>query len=244
MLDLKREDGVGVGSYVLRDTQLVKLSWMVPLCSILASVGVHVALGNARDVPFFISEADYPGLERFVFTTGLLTSSVFHLLLTTRLYAVFKEKARRKTLLTATILGITSSTHLAVLSFANMYDHLSLHVYTSLVVFHGGFTWAILAHFSLSHPNKTGRQLRLISLLAAFVSLVTMTVAMSRGIEQQRRVLEVQPDMIPLDDLQPWIDVAAPAEFILFFSLLGCLASFSWDIAEHADQFEDSSIKA
>ena len=109
MLDLKREDGVGVGSYVLRDTQLVKLSWMVPLCSILASVGVHVALGNARDVPLFISEADYPGLERFVFTTGLLTSSVFHLLLTTRLYAVFKEKARRKTLLTATILGITSS---------------------------------------------------------------------------------------------------------------------------------------
>ena len=78
----------------------------------------------------------------------------------------------------------------------------------------------------------------------AFVSLTTMTVAMSRGIEHQRRTLDIQPDMIPLDDLQPWIDVAAPAEFILFFSLLGCLASFSWDIIEHADQSEDSTIKA
>jgi hypothetical protein len=49
--------------------------------------------------------------------------------------------------------------------------------------------------------------------------------------------------MIPLNDLQPWIDVAAPAEYILFFSLLGCLASFSWDILEHTDHLEDSSIE-
>ena len=141
------------------------------------------------------------------------------------------------------ILGIASSTHLAVLAFANMYDHLTLHVYTSLVVFHGGFTWAILAHFSLPHPNKTGRTVRLVSLFTAFVSLTTMTIAMSRGIEEQRRAHDIQPEMIPLDDLQPWIDVAAPAEFILFFSLLGCLASFSWDIVNHADEAKDSTIE-
>lgn len=244
MLDLKRGGGIGIGSYVLRDRQLVKLAWMVPLCSIIAAVGIHVALGNARDVPFFISEADYPGLERFVFTIGLFVSAVFHFFLTLRLYNLFKSIARRKILRTATILGIASSTHLAVLAFANMYDHLTLHVYTSLVVFHGGFTWAILAHFSLPHPNKTGRTLRLVSLSIAFVSLTTMTVAMSRGIEQQRRAYDIQPEMIPLNDLQPWIDVAAPAEFILFFSLLGCLASFSWDIVNHADQTKDSTIES
>ena len=140
-------------------------------------------------------------------------------------------------------MGIASSTHLAILSFANMYDHLSLHVYASLVVFHGAFTWAILAHFSLPHPNKKGRKLRLISLTTAFVSLSIMTMSMSRGVQQRRSELDVQPDMIPLNDLQPWIDVAAPAEYILFFSLLGCLASFSWDILEHTDQLEDSSIE-
>ena len=244
MLDLQRGGGIGIGSYVLRDTRLVKLSWMVPLCSIIAAVGIHVALGNTRDVPFFISEADYPGLERFVFTVGLFVSAVFLFMLTLRLYTLFKDNGRKKILRAATILGVASSTHLAILAFANMYDHLTLHVYTSLVVFHGGFTWAILAHFSLPHPNRTGRTVRLVSLFTAFVSLTTMTIAMSRGIEQQRRAYDIQPEMIPLDDLQPWIDGAAPAEFILFFSLLGCLASFSWDIVNHADQAKDSTIEA
>ena len=243
MLDLKRRDGIGIGSYVLRDTRLVKLAWMVPLFSIIAAISIHVALGNARDVPFFISEADYPGLERFVFTIGLFVSSVILFMLTLRLYTLFKDIGRKGILRTATILGVASSTHLAVLAFANMYDHLTLHVYTSLVVFHGGFTWAILAHFSLPHPNKTGRTVRLVSLFTAFVSLTTMTIAMSRGIEEQRRAHDIQPEMIPLDDLQPWIDVAAPAEFILFFSLLGCLASFSWDIVNHADEAKDSTIE-
>ena len=244
MFDLKRGDGIGIGSYVLRDTRLVKLAWMVPLCSIIAAVGIHVALGNARDVPFFISEADYPGPERFVCTIALLASAVFHFMLTLRLYTLFKDIARRKLLRAAMILGIASSTHLAILAFADMYDHLALHVYTSMVVFHGGFTWAILAHFSLPHPNKTGRAVRLVSLFTAFVSLATMTIVMSRGIEEQRRVYDIQPEMIPLGDLQPWIDVAAPAEFILFFSLLGCLASFSWDIVNHTDQTKDSTIEA
>ena len=243
MLDLNRRDGIGIGSYVLRDTRLVKLAWMVPLCSIIAAISIHVALGNARDVPFFISEADYPGLERFVFTIGLFVSSVILFMLTLRLYTLFKDIGRKGILRTATILGVASSTHLAVLAFANMYDHLTLHVYTSLVVFHGGFTWAILAHFSLPHPNKTGRTVRLVSLFTAFVSLTTMTIAMSRGIEEQRRAHDIQTEMIPLDDLQPWIDVAAPAEFILFFSLLGCLASFSWDIVNHADEAKDSTIE-
>ena len=244
MLDLKRGDGIGIGSYVLRDTRLVKLAWMIPLCSIITAIGIHVALGNARDVPFFLSEADYPGLERFVFTIGLSVSAVLLFMLTLRLYTLFKDIARKKVLRTATILGVASSTHLAVLAFANMYDHLTLHVYTSLVVFHGGFTWAILAHVSLPHPNRTGRKVRLVSLFTAFVTLTTMTIAMSRGIEEQRRAYDIQPEMIPLDDLQPWIDVAAPAEFILFFSLLGCLASFSWDIVNHADQAKDSTIEA
>ena len=243
MFDLKRPEGIGISSYVLRDAQLVRLAWMVPLFSILTAIGIHVFLGNTRDVPFFISEADYPGLGRIVFTSGLFASAVLHCLLSLRLYSIFKESARPKMFLFATGMGITSSTHLAILSFANMYDFLSLHVYASLVVFHGAFTWAILAHFSLPNPNKKGRKLRLISLAMAFVSLSIMTISMSKGVQQRRSELDVQPDMIPLNDLQPWIDVAAPAEYILFFSLLGCLASFSWDILEHTNQHEDSSIK-
>jgi len=83
-----------------------------------------------------------------------------------------------------------------------------------------------------------------VSLTLALVSLAVMTTTLARGIDEQSTKLGLAPDNIPLDQLQPWIDVAAPAEFILFFSLLGCLASFSWDILGHANQFEDPSIES
>ena len=243
MLDLKRENGIGFSSKILRDVHLIKLAWIVPLVTIIAAVLIHVLAGNVRDVPFFISEADHPGLERVVFTTGLFVSSGVQCLLALRLYVLFKGKARPRILLFASIIGVLSSMHLAVLAFADMYDHLSLHIYTALVVFHGGFCWAFLTHFALPNPHPKGRKLRLISLAGALISLSVMTISMGRGVRQRRKELDTDSNIIPLDALQPWIDVAAPAEFILFFSLLGCLASFSWDIHNNSSQLEDTSIE-
>ena len=243
MMDLKGESGVVFSSKTLRDVQLIKLAWIIPLFTIIAAVLIHVLAGNVRDVPFFISEADHPGLERVVFTSGLFVSACFQCLLSIRLYFLFKEKARTRILLFATILGVLSSIHLAVLAFADMYDHISLHIYTSMVVFHGGFCWAFLTHFALPNPHPKGRKLRLLSLAGALISLTVMTISIGRGVRQRRKELDTDSNIIPLDALQPWIDVAAPAEFILFFSLLGCLASFSWDIHNNSSQLEDTSIE-
>ena len=243
MMDLKGESGVVFSSKTLRDVHLIKLAWMIPLFTIIAAVLIHVLAGNVRDVPFFISEADHPGLERVVFTSGLFVSACFQCLLSIRLYFLFKEKARTRILLFATILGVLSSIHLAVLAFADMYDHISLHIYTSMVVFHGGFCWAFLTHFALPNPHPKGRKLRLLSLAGALISLTVMTISIGRGVRQRRKELDTDSNIIPLDALQPWIDVAAPAEFILFFSLLGCLASFSWDIHNNSSQLEDTSIE-
>lgn len=243
MMDLKGESGVVFSSKTLRDVQLIKLAWIIPLFTIIAAVLIHVLAGNVRDVPFFISEADHPGLERVVFTSGLFVSACFQCLLSIRLYFLFKEKARARILLFATILGVLSSIHLAVLAFADMYDHISLHIYTSMVVFHGGFCWAFLTHFALPNPHPKGRKLRLLSLAGALISLTVMTISIGRGVRQRRKELDTDSNIIPLDALQPWIDVAAPAEFILFFSLLGCLASFSWDIHNNSSQLEDTSIE-
>ena len=243
MLDLKGECGIVFSSKTLRDIHLIKLAWIVPLVTIIAAVLIHVLAGNVRDVPFFISEADHPGLERVVFTTGLFVSSGVQCLLALRLYVLFKGKTRPRILLFATILGVLSSIHLAILAFADMYDHLSLHIYTALVVFHGGFCWAFLTHFALLNPHPKGRKLRLLSLAGALISLSVMTISMGRGVRQRRKELDTDSNIIPLDALQPWIDVAAPAEFILFFSLLGCLASFSWDIHNNSSQLEDTSIE-
>jgi len=216
---------------------------MIPLFTIIAAVLIHVLAGNVRDVPFFISEADHPGLERVVFTSGLFVSACFQCLLSIRLYFLFKEKARPRILLFATILGVLSSIHLAILAFADMYDHISLHIYTSMVVFHGGFCWAFLTHFALPNPHPKGKKLRLLSLAGALISLLVMTISIGRGVRQRREELDSDSTIIPLDALQPWIDVAAPAEFILFFSLLGCLASFSWDIRNDSSQLENPSIE-
>ena len=243
MMDLKGESGVVFSSKTLRDVQLIKLAWIIPLFTIIAAVLIHILAGNVRDVPFFISEADHPGLERVVFTSGLFVSACFQCLFSIRLYFLFKEKARTRILLFATILGVLSSIHLAVLAFADMYDHISLHIYTSMVVFHGGFCWAFLTHFALPNPHPKGRKLRLISLAGALISLSVMTISIGRGVRQRRKELDTDSNIIPLDALQPWIDVAAPAEFILFFSLLGCLASFSWDIHNNSSQLEDTSIE-
>ena len=243
MMDLKGEGGIVFSSKTLRDIHLIKLAWMIPLFTIIAAVLIHVLAGNVRDVPFFISEADHPGLERVVFTSGLFVSACFQCLLSIRLYLLFKEKARPRFLLFATILGVLSSIHLAVLAFADMYDHISLHIYTSMVVFHGGFCWAFLTHFALPNPHPKGKKLRLLSLAGALISLLVMTISIGRGVRQRREELDSDSNIIPLDALQPWIDVAAPAEFILFFSLLGCLASFSWDIHNNSSQLEDASIE-
>lgn len=243
MIDLKREDGIGFSSKTLRDATLIKLAWTVPLLTIISAVLLHVLAGNVRDVPFFISEADHPGLERVVFTTGLFVSSGFQCLLSIRLYVLFKETSRPRILLIATMLGVLTSMHLAVLAFADMYDHLSLHIYTSLVVFHGGFCWAFLTHSALTNPHPKGKKLRLLSLAGALISLSVMTISIGRGVRQRREELGSDSNIIPLDALQPWIDVAAPAEFILFFSLLGCLASFSWDVDNNSGQLEDTSIE-
>ena len=243
MMDLKGEGGIVFSSRTLRDVDLIKLAWMIPLFTINTAVLIHVLAGNVRDVPFFISEADHPGLERVVFTSGLFVSACFQCLLSMRLYFLFKEKARPRILLFATILGVLSSIHLAVLAFADMYDHISLHIYTSMVVFHGGFCWAFLTHFALPNPHLKGKKLRLLSLIGALISLLVMTISIGRGVRQRRAELDSDSNIIPLDALQPWIDVAAPAEFILFFSLLGCLASFSWDLHNNSSQLEDASIE-
>ena len=243
MVDLKGEGGVVFSTRTLRDEHLIKLAWIIPLFTIIAAVLIHVLAGNVRDVPFFISEADHPGLERVVFTSGLFVSACFQCLLSMRLYFLFKEKARPRILLFATILGVLSSIHLAVLAFADMYDHISVHIYTSMVVFHGGFCWAFLTHLALPNPHPKGKKLRLLSLGGALISLLVMTISIGRGVRQRREELDSDSNIIPLDALQPWIDVAAPAEFILFFSLLGCLASFSWDIHDNSSQLEDASIE-
>ncbi|MEL0100851.1 MAG: hypothetical protein VW862_04040, partial [Euryarchaeota archaeon] len=63
------------------------MSWSIPTFTILLSSLFHVILGDARDFPFFISEADYPGIQRYIFTIGF---SLTGLILTYYSWLIFQ----------------------------------------------------------------------------------------------------------------------------------------------------------
>ena len=64
------ENGVSVGPVRLTDFEIARISWLLPAVTVPLAMLVHILLGNARTFPIFISESDYPGLERFIFTSG------------------------------------------------------------------------------------------------------------------------------------------------------------------------------
>ena len=243
MFDFTSSDGIGFFKRRIKDTQLIQISWILPTASVILASLIHYLSGNYRDIPFFISETDHPGLEDHVFSIGLFLSSITQVVVSFRLYLLFKPIASPKLHIFALFCGLATSTHLAVLAFVTMDQNLEVHIYTAMVVFHGGFAWAFATHFSLPKSSSKGRKVRLYSLFLAFVSLIVLSVSIQDGIKSGEEELGVDSSEIGLEYLQPWVDVAAPAEFLLFFGLIGCLASFRWDIEEHSSKGQDPPVE-
>ena len=70
------KNGIKIGKIFLSDETLVKTSWLLPATVVPLAMVIHLLNGNSRDFPFFISEADFPGVERWVFTIGLAISGL------------------------------------------------------------------------------------------------------------------------------------------------------------------------
>ena len=244
MIQFKSRRGVSIFGRSISDHALIRTSWILPLVTVLLATFIHYFSGNYRDFPFFISETDYPGIEDHVFTLGLFCSAIVQLMVSIRLFVLFKPIASPKLHHFAFVCGLATSLHLAVLSFVTMEQSIEIHVYTAFVVFHGGFAWAFATHFSLPKSNSKGRRIRVYSLLLALVSLLVMTFTIRDGIQSGVEELGVHESEVGLDYLQPWTVYAAPAEYFLFFGLVACLASFSWDIQHHSGELEDTSVKS
>ena len=244
MIQFNSNKGIDVLGRSITDRTLIRTSWILPLVSVLLATVIHYFSGNYRDIPFFISETDHPGIEDHVFSIGLFCSSMIQLVVSIRLYVLFKPIASPKLHHIALASGIATSTHLSVLAFVTMDQNIEVHVYTAFIVFHGGFAWAFATHFSLPKSNSRGRTVRIYSLLVALVSLLVMTFTIRDGIQSGEQELGVDASNVGLDYLQPWVVYAAPAEYFLFFGLIACLASFSWDIQHHAGEIENTTIES
>ena len=61
---------------MISEKAIGKIGWSLPLATIILTTTIHLVTGNYRAFPFFISEADYPGLERIVFKVGFSVSGL------------------------------------------------------------------------------------------------------------------------------------------------------------------------
>jgi hypothetical protein len=230
-MNFEGEKGIEIAGFEIADHVLARIGWLLPLLTVVFSMSIHVLSGNARAVPFFISESDFPGLERLIFTTGLAVNGVIICIISYRFQLLFKSSTKSKTSRFAFASGITTGVALFVLAFANMYDALLLHCVVAILVFGGGLSWCASTHLLFETTETVSRKLRRIGLGIAAFGFVVMNAALVTFIATHRDEFNNDNSLaLMLNTLQPAIDYAAPAEYLLFLGLVVALASFEYDL--------------
>jgi hypothetical protein len=228
MIDFKGQGGIKLGDKFVADKMLARLGWTVPAVTLTLAMLIHWLSGDARAVPFFISESDFPGPQRILFTSGLFISGFIICTVAFRLWWTQRQDCRPKLLLISMLCGFYTGVNISLMAFANMYDYLELHVFTALGVFQVGMSWALVAHLALPNAQKKGKILRWIAMIVSFISFNVMTSSLKDSVKGMTKA-EAQDALIQLTPLQHAIDIAAPAEYFLVIGLFIALASFESD---------------
>ncbi|MAM36390.1 MAG: hypothetical protein CL988_04390 [Euryarchaeota archaeon] len=225
-------EGVEIAGIRVSDKRLIQIGWILPLVSVVCSMTIHAASGHARDFPFFVSESDYPGLERWFFTIGLAMTSPIICLLSHRVNVRFKTE-RTAVHEVSFFAGLATSVSLFVLALANMYDQLFLHSLASIGLFVGGFIWGVSTHSIYTSNNLSAQKLRRVGLWSTLVGFLVMNLSLLFYVLVLMLLSEFSTDystMEMLNQLQPAINLAAPAEYLLIIGLMITLASIGKDL--------------
>ena len=225
-------EGVEIAGIRVSDKTLIQIGWILPLVSVVCSMTIHAASGHARDFPFFVSESDYPGLERWFFTIGLAMTSPIICLLSHRVNVRFKTE-RTAVHEVSFFAGLATSVSLFVLALANMYDQLFLHSLASIGLFVGGFIWGVSTHSIYTSNNLSAQKLRRVGLWSTLVGFLVMNLSLLFYVLVLMLLSEFSTDystMEMLNQLQPAINLAAPAEYLLIIGLMMTLASIGKDL--------------
>ena len=211
---------------------LTKASWLVPGTTVVLAMFIHL-LSGPRAVPFFISEADYPGLQDHVFTFGLTAAGLLQMTYAWHLYHTL-DAERPSLWFGATLVGILAAVNTVLVSHFDMYGFINPHIATAMFAFGGGILWVFLAQWALgSRAHSDGRRLRNLGFgmaLAGFVVMVTSFQLAVNSFDPTGMTTEAF-----LNEAQSGIIVAAPAEYILVGGLFVCLASFRYEL-QHQDK--------
>jgi hypothetical protein len=239
MIDFKGQGGIKLGDKFVADTMLARLGWAVPAVTLSLAMLIHWLSGDARAVPFFISESDYPGPQRILFTSGLFISGFIICAVSFRMWWTQRQDCRPRLLFISMLCGFYTGVNISLMAFANMYDFLEFHIFTALGVFQVGMLWALMAHLALPNAQKKGKILRWIAIIISFISFNVMTSALKDAVDGMSKA-EAQDALIQLTPLQSAIDIAAPAEYFLVIGLFIALASFESDLEETKSLDQDS----
>ncbi len=213
---------------MIEEKLAARLGWSIPALTIVASSIAHLLSGNFRDFPFFISEADHPGVERVIFTAGFVISGIILTYVSWLLFKNNKDNSRWYWMHISLVCGVLVGVNLTIMAFADMYNHIEIHVFTALNVFQFGIAWGIFTHLAIKDSNKTGKMIRRISIPTSIIAFVGLSYAINLG-------LQANPEFIDshnwdMAKMQPWIDWASPFEYLLALSFIVTLASFEYDI--------------
>lgn len=211
---------------MIEDKLAAKLGWLIPALTIGLSTLVHLLSGDYRAFPFFISEADYPGLQRVIFTSGFVIAGIVLIYVSWRLFWLNRKRGRWYWMHLSMLCGTFVGSNLAIMAFMDMYDHIELHILTALNVFHFSLAWGVVTHLGMKNGNQRGKNLRYLSITLGFIAFIGMSYAMGLAVK-------AHPEFLDTDDLnliQPWINVAAPMEYLLAISFMLTLGSFSADM--------------
>ena len=216
------------------DIKLLRYSWTIPLSTLILSMSIHWFSGDARTFLIYISEADYPGLQRIVFTTGLTITGLIYSFLSYKIYLNFEESSPRKYLLIiSTIGGVYIGINLVAMSFLDMYDHFSGHILTALTVFYGGMIWGLAIHFSLPKSSTRIKSIRLGSVLLSVLGFITMTVAYNKAAQELGKAVILYEEMNLVQ--HPYLDIAEIGEYALVFGFFMILFSIELDVKKIND---------
>ena len=229
MIDFKGKGGINLGQRFVADTTLARLGWAVPAVTLSLAMLIHWLSGDARAVPFFISESDYPGPQRIIFTSGVFISGFIICTVSFRMWWTQRQDCRPKLLFISMLCGFYTGVNISLMAFANMYDFLEFHIFTALGVFQVGMAWALVSHLALPNAQKKGKMMRWIAMIVSFISFNVMTSSLANAVKGMTSA-ERQDALIQLTPLQSAIDIAAPAEYFLVIGLFIALASFESDL--------------
>ena len=113
---------------------IARIGWVLPSITISLSTILHIISGEYRAFPFFISETDYPGLQRIIFTGGLCITGILVVIISWKLFVKNKSKTRWYWMELSMLSGVFAGINISLMSFMDMYDHLDMQITTSINV--------------------------------------------------------------------------------------------------------------